>query len=69
MSTIVHIQGIHNIQRWSKEPAITQTDLQVIKPFFPCKSQLIIAFILLTNVKVPIIVGILTFISRINTIL
>ena len=34
---------------------------------FLCSSQLSIKFILLINVKMPTIVGILTFISRINT--
>ena len=34
---------------------------------FSCSTQLRMKFILLINVKMPIIVGILTFISRINT--
>ena len=34
---------------------------------FLCSTQLSTKFILLTNVKMPTIVGILTFISRINT--
>ena len=38
----------------------------VIK-LFPCSTQLITKFILLINVKMPTIVGILTFISMINT--
>ena len=38
----------------------------VIK-LFPCSTQLSIKFILLINVKMPTTVGILTFISRINT--
>ena len=33
----------------------------------PCLTQLNTKFILLINVKMPTIVGILTFISRINT--
>ena len=38
---------------------------EVIK-LFPCSAQLRLKFILLVNVKMPTIVGILTFISRIN---
>ena len=34
---------------------------------FSCSTQLSMKFILLINVKMPIIVGILTLISRINT--
>ena len=34
---------------------------------FPCSTQLSTKFILLINVKMPTIVGILTFISMINT--
>ena len=34
---------------------------------FPCSTQLSTNFILLINVKMPTIVGILTFISMINT--
>ena len=39
---------------------------EVIK-LFPCSTQLSMKFILLLNVKMPTIVGILTFISMINT--
>ena len=39
---------------------------EVLKPF-PCIAQLRTKFILLINVKMPTIVGILTFISMINT--
>ena len=35
--------------------------------FFPCSTQLSTKFILLINVKMPTIVGILTFISMIHT--
>ena len=35
--------------------------------FFSCSTQLSIKFIMLINVKMPTIVGILTFISMINT--
>ena len=40
--------------------------LEVIK-HFSCSTQLSTKFILLINVKMPTIVGILTFISMINT--
>ena len=39
---------------------------EVIK-LFSCSTQLSIKFIMLINVKMPTIVGILTFISMINT--
>ena len=39
---------------------------EVIKLFW-CSTQLSMKFILLINVKMPTIVGILTFISRMNT--
>ena len=39
---------------------------EIIK-LFPCLTQLSIKFIMLINVKMPTIVGILTFISMINT--
>ena len=42
------------------------TDPEVIK-LFPCSTQQRTKFILLVNVKMPTIVGILTFISMINT--
>ena len=37
-----------------------------VKKLFSCSAQLRLKFILLINVKMPTIVGILTFISRIN---
>ena len=40
---------------------------EVIK-LFPCSTQLSMNFILLIDIKMPTIVGILTFISRINTV-
>ena len=43
-----------------------KTGPEVIK-LFPCSTQLSTKFILLINVKMPTIVGILTFISMINT--
>ena len=42
-----------------------RTGLEVIK-LFSCSSQLSLKFILFINMKMPKIVGILTFISRIN---
>ena len=47
-------------------PASGDPGLKVIK-LFPCSTQLPMKFILLINVKMPTIVGILTFISKINT--
>ena len=41
------------------------TGAEVIK-LFSCSAQLSLKFILLINVKMPTIVGILTFMSRIN---
>ena len=45
---------------------VKQPGLKVIK-LFQCSAQLSTIFILLINVKMPTIVGILTFISMINT--
>ena len=45
--------------------AKTDSGPEVIK-LFSCSAQLRLKFILLINVKMPTIVGILTFISRIN---
>ena len=45
-----------------------QPGSEVIK-FFSCSTQLSIKFFLLINVKMPTIVGILTFMSRKNSIL
>ena len=44
-----------------------QRQIKVIK-LFSCSTKLSTTFILLINVKMPTIVGILTFISMINTI-
>ena len=38
-----------------------------LQNFFPCSTQLGTKLILLINAKMPTIVGVLTFISRINT--
>ena len=45
---------------------LTRSDHEVIK-LFSCSNQLSIKFIMLINVKMPTIVGILTFVSMINT--
>ena len=45
----------------------TETRPQGYKTF-SCSTQLSTKFILLTNVKMPTIVGILTFISRVNAL-
>ena len=53
------------------EPAITNINIRIIwlqgYKLFSCSTQLSIKLILLIIVKMPTIVGILTFISRINT--
>ena len=54
----------------NREPHDSESDAlppgpEVIK-LFSCSTQLRLKFILLINVKMPTIVGILTFISRIN---
>ena len=48
-----------------REVTFSGAGAEVIKPF-SCSSQLSLKFILLINVKMPTIVGILTFMSRIN---
>ena len=53
-------QQIHRSARCSSGPEVTK--------LFLCPSQLSMEFILFINVKMPINVGILTFISMINTI-
>ena len=45
---------------------IEQSGPEVVK-LFPCSTELSTKFILLINVKMPTIVGILTFISMANT--
>ena len=50
----------------SNSSLLTTTVFEVIK-LFSCSTQLSPKFILLINVKMPTIVGILTFMSRINT--
>ena len=49
-----------------KITVVRVTGLEVTK-HFPCSTQLSMKFILLINVKMPTIVGTLTFISMINT--
>ena len=44
----------------------TQTPGAEVIKLFSCSAQLRLKFILLINVKMPTIVGILTFMSRIN---
>ena len=50
---------------WYIVPTDFQSGPEVIKLFL-CQTQLSMKFILLINVKMPTIVGILTFISMIN---
>ena len=49
-----------------KKNCLKRPGPEVIK-LFPCSTQLSMKFILLINVKMPTIVGILTFISIVNT--
>ena len=56
----------HLIRLTKKSEIVYEAGLKVIK-LFSCSTQLNTKFILLINVKMPTIVGILTFISRINT--
>ena len=51
---------------WRKVGKLIGTGPEVIKHFL-CSTQLSTKFILLINVKMPTLVGILTFISMINT--
>ena len=48
-------------------PVVVPSGPEVIKPF-SCSTQLSVKFFLLMNVKVPTIVGILTFMNRKNII-
>ena len=61
-STLKKNQGYHR----SVKRVGYRSGPNVIK-LIPCSTQLSTKFILLINVKMPTIVGILTFISRINT--
>ena len=67
-SEICHIVGIYSVivSFFIFIYFILCPDLQVIKLFI-CSIQLSMKFILLINVKMPTVVGILTFINRINT--
>ena len=53
------------MEKSAKFVHLEDSGLKVIK-LFSCSTQLRLKFILLINVKMPTIVGILTFISRIN---
>ena len=61
----IHCTG-HCLIEISNYNTLKDSGPEVIK-HFPCSTQLSIKFILLINVKMPTIVGILTFISMINT--
>ena len=57
----------HNLQDCCRiSETLNLPGLEVIK-HFSCSTQLSMKFIMLINVKMPTTVGILTFISRINT--
>ena len=53
-------------QKYISDGTLVQSGPKVIK-LFSCSTQLSMKFILLINVKMPTIVGILTFISMIIT--
>ena len=62
-----------SLQRWRVTKSLKGHKAQVnvwpgpeVIKLFSCSTQLRLKFILLRNVKMPTIVGILTFISRIN---
>ena len=62
---------VNIIKRWKKNktlPGRTNSGPEVIK-LFSCLTQLSMNFFLLINVKMPTIVGILTFVSGKNSIL
>ena len=69
METVYHITGalmgqtLKTIQEWIR--ASNQLGLEVVK-LFSCSTQLSMKFILLINVKMPTIIDILKFISKIN---
>ena len=54
-----------DIYSWGSRQGFGIPGPEVLK-LFPCSTQLSAKFILLINVKMPTIVGILTFISMIN---
>ena len=60
-----NIPSIKTISYVTVKVNCDRPDPEVIK-IFSCSAQLRLKFILLINVKMPTIVGILTFISRIN---
>ena len=58
------------INRWvtlNLEPDTCEKSGHELMKTFTCSTYLSVEFILLINVKIPTIVGILTFIRRINT--
>ena len=59
--------GIHVAPRIKTRGGINRSGPEVIK-LFSCSIQLSMKFFLLINVKMPTIVGILTFMSRKNNI-
>ena len=62
LSPSMHNQSVH-MQTTTKKTKIRPRGYEL----FSCSTQLSTKFILLINVKMPTIVGILTFISKINT--
>ena len=64
---------LHHLVHYGPQPSKSQHNIggyvlpsPKVIDFFPCSTQLSLKFILLINVKIPTIVGILTFMRRIN---
>ena len=57
-----------NLQNQPSEASVDSSESEVVK-LLSCSTQLSMKFFLLINVKMPTIVGILTFMSRKNSIL
>ena len=60
--------GLELNNQWNRERGRVWSGSEVIK-LFPCSTHLNMKFFPLINVKMPTIVGILTFMSRKNSIL
>ena len=63
----MHAEEVHHSKRGGKFATIsTVTSMEARHKLFSCSTQLSMEFFLLINVIMPTIVGILTFMSRIN---
>ena len=71
LSLTFHLQQLRSYRDETMAQSVSSNRLEEPGPkviqLFPCSTQLSKKFILLINVKMPTIVGILTFISTINT--